>query len=49
MLASKALKLNFNALNPANGFKALFSLGTVKDVLKTLLFLTSFIIAGMIF
>ena len=49
LLASKALKLNFNALNPANGFKKLFSLRTIKDVVKTLLFLTSFIIAGIIF
>ena len=49
LLASKALELNFNALNPANGFKKLFSLRTIKDVVKTLLFLTSFIIAGVIF
>lgn len=49
LLASKALKLNFNALNPANGFKKLFSLRTIKDVVKTLLFLTNFIIAGIIF
>lgn len=49
MLASKALKLNFNALNPVNGFKKLFSLRTIKDVVKTLLFLTSFIVAAMVF
>ncbi len=49
LLASKALKLNFNALNPVNGFKKLFSLRTIKDVVKTLLFLTSFIVAAMVF
>ncbi|WP_440864930.1 EscU/YscU/HrcU family type III secretion system export apparatus switch protein [Symbiopectobacterium purcellii] len=49
MLTSKALKLNFNALNPVNGFKKLFSLRTIKDVVKTLLFLTSFIVAAMVF
>ncbi|EPF14993.1 Surface presentation of antigens protein spaS [Cedecea davisae] len=48
-LASKALKINFSALNPVNGFKKLFSLRTLKDVVKTLLFLTSFITAAIMF
>ncbi|WP_067700202.1 EscU/YscU/HrcU family type III secretion system export apparatus switch protein [Erwinia sp. ErVv1] len=49
MLASKALKINFGALNPVNGFKKLFSLRTAKDVIKSSLFLTSFIAAASIF
>lgn len=48
-LASKALKINFDALNPVNGFKKLFSLRTAKDVIKTLLFLSCFIMAGLMF
>ncbi|QIX96595.1 EscU/YscU/HrcU family type III secretion system export apparatus switch protein [Cedecea sp. FDAARGOS_727] len=48
-LASKALKINFSALNPVNGFKKLFSLRTLKDVVKTLLFLASFITAAIMF
>ncbi|MFP2240070.1 EscU/YscU/HrcU family type III secretion system export apparatus switch protein [Pseudescherichia vulneris] len=49
LLASKALKLNFSALNPVNGFKKLFSLRTVKDVIKSLLFLVSFVCAAIMF
>jgi len=44
-IASEALKLNFGALNPVNGFKKLFSLRTVKDAVKALLYLGSFVIA----
>ncbi|MBZ9781930.1 EscU/YscU/HrcU family type III secretion system export apparatus switch protein [Pseudomonas sp. REP124] len=44
-LASEALKLNFGALNPINGFKKLFSLRTVKDTVKALLYLGSFALA----
>ncbi|WP_345829414.1 EscU/YscU/HrcU family type III secretion system export apparatus switch protein [Erwinia sp. HDF1-3R] len=49
LIASKALKINFGALNPVNGFKKLFSLRTAKDVIKSSLFLTSFIVAAFIF
>lgn len=49
LIATKALKFNFTALNPVNGFKKIFSLRTLKDVVKTLLFLTSFVMAGLIF
>lgn len=49
LIAKKALKLNFEALNPVNGFKKLFSLRTAKDVIKTLLFLVSFVFAGIMF
>lgn len=44
-LASEALKLNFDALNPVNGFKKLFSWRTLKDLVKTLLYLGSFALA----
>lgn len=49
LLASKALKINFGALNPVNGFKKMFSLRTVKDVVKSLLFLISFVAAAIMF
>lgn len=49
LIASKALKINFGALNPVNGFKKLFSLRTAKDVIKSVLFLASFVIAAIIF
>ncbi|AVG16938.1 EscU/YscU/HrcU family type III secretion system export apparatus switch protein [Chromobacterium vaccinii] len=45
VLASEALKLNLDALNPVNGFKKLFSLRTVKEVVKALLYLASFVVA----
>lgn len=44
-IASEALKLNFGALNPINGFKKLFSLRTVKDSVKALLYLCCFAVA----
>lgn len=44
-IASEALKLNFGALNPINGFKKLFSLRTIKDTVKALLYLASFAMA----
>ncbi|CAM3854379.1 EscU/YscU/HrcU family type III secretion system export apparatus switch protein [Serratia silvae] len=49
LLASKALKLNFSSLNPVNGFKKMFSLRTVKDAVKSILFLTGFCFAGVVF
>ncbi|MBP4044167.1 EscU/YscU/HrcU family type III secretion system export apparatus switch protein [Chromobacterium violaceum] len=45
VLASEALKLNLEALNPINGFKKLFSLRTVKEAVKALLYLASFVVA----
>ena len=44
-LASEALKLNFGALNPVNGFKKMFSLRTVKDTVKAVLYLSCFAVA----
>ncbi|QBC42538.1 EscU/YscU/HrcU family type III secretion system export apparatus switch protein [Iodobacter fluviatilis] len=45
VLATEALKLNLDALNPVNGFKKLFSLRTVKDLIKSLLYLLSFAVS----
>ncbi|WP_131865256.1 EscU/YscU/HrcU family type III secretion system export apparatus switch protein [Biostraticola tofi] len=48
VVASKALKLNFEALSPAKGFKKIFSLRTVKDTIKTMLYFLSFVFAFII-
>lgn len=45
IMATKALKLNFNAFNPINGLKKIFSLRNVKDFIKAILYLSSFSIA----
>lgn len=45
VLASEALKFDLSALNPVNGFKKLFSLRTVKEAVKALLYLVSFGVA----
>lgn len=44
-LAMEALRINFGALNPIKGFKKLFSLRTVKDTLKSALYLGCFVLA----
>lgn len=41
-MAVEAVRINFGALNPINGFKKIFNLRTVKDFIKTLLYLASF-------
>lgn len=46
ILATKAFKLNFNALNPVNGFKKIWSLRNLKDFVKAILYLFSFFIAS---
>ncbi|MEJ8675063.1 EscU/YscU/HrcU family type III secretion system export apparatus switch protein [Chromobacterium amazonense] len=45
VLASEALKFDLSVLNPVNGFKKLFSLRTIKEAAKALLYLTSFAVA----
>lgn len=45
VLATEALKINLSALNPVEGVKKLFSMRTVKDTVKTLLYLASFVVA----
>lgn len=48
VLATEAIKLNFEALNPVNGFKKLFSWRTVKDAVKAVLYICCFSIAIVI-
>ncbi|SUX55962.1 EscU/YscU/HrcU family type III secretion system export apparatus switch protein [Chromobacterium vaccinii] len=48
VLATEALKLNLEALNPVQGFKKLFSLRTVKEVVKAVLYLASFAVAAVV-
>lgn len=45
IMATKALKLNFNAFNPVNGLKKIFSLRNLKDLIKAILYLCSFVAA----
>ncbi|OQK72890.1 hypothetical protein B4420_24955, partial [Salmonella enterica subsp. enterica serovar Typhimurium] len=46
--SSDLLKPNLSALNPVEGAKKLFSMRTVKDTVKTLLYLSSFVVAAII-
>lgn len=42
IMATKALKIDFKAINPAQGLKKIFSLRTLKEVAKAILYLGSF-------
>jgi len=44
VLAFEALKINFDALNPVNGFKKIFGLKTVKEFVKALIYLVVFVL-----
>lgn len=48
LLATRAFKLNFQALNPARGIKKIFSLRTAKDGVKAMLYLGGFAMALVI-
>ncbi|HEY9132751.1 MAG TPA: EscU/YscU/HrcU family type III secretion system export apparatus switch protein [Dyella sp.] len=48
VLATEALKIDLDRLNPVNGFKNLFSLKVVLDLLKALLYLTATAMAVII-
>lgn len=48
IMATKALKFDFNALNPTKGIKKIFSLRTIKDAIKACLYLASFAVATYI-
>lgn len=48
-LATKALKIKFDALNPVKGIKKIFNLRTVKELVKALLYLISFTVAAFLF
>lgn len=41
-LATESVKINFNAINPISGFKRIFNLRTVKELIKTLLYILGF-------
>lgn len=48
VLATEAIKLNFEALNPVNGFKKLFSWRTVKEAVKAVLYIICFSLSVVI-
>ncbi|WP_338524090.1 EscU/YscU/HrcU family type III secretion system export apparatus switch protein [Pseudomonas batumici] len=48
-LASEVLKPSLSPLNPIQGFKKLFSLRTLKDAFKALLYFTTFAMGGWTF
>lgn len=41
-IATEAIKLNFKALSPVQGFKKIFSMRTIKELVKSLLYLIVF-------
>jgi type III secretion YscU/HrpY family protein len=49
VLATESLGLKFESLNPVNGFKKLFSMRTLKDFVKAILYLLAFTIAAVLF
>ncbi|HAV9130719.1 TPA: EscU/YscU/HrcU family type III secretion system export apparatus switch protein [Escherichia coli] len=49
VLATKALQPRLSALDPTKGIKKIFSLRTVKEAVKAILYLGSFIVSGMLF
>lgn len=48
-LASEAIKLDFTKLNPIAGFKKIFSLNSLKELIKAILYLIDFIISTLVF
>lgn len=48
-LATEAIKIDLNHINPISGFKKIFSIRTIKDLLKTLLFIVIFLITCYVF
>jgi len=49
VLAFKAFKLNLDSLNPVNGFKNMFSMKTVKEFVKALIYLAIFSVVTLSF
>ncbi|WP_063897261.1 EscU/YscU/HrcU family type III secretion system export apparatus switch protein [Burkholderia ubonensis] len=45
VMATKAIRIDFGALNPIRGFKKIFNLRTIKDFVKALLYLAIFALA----
>lgn len=48
-LATEAIKLDFSSVNPISGFKKIFSMRSVKEIIKALLYLVVFCTAIYIF
>ncbi|EGH0606685.1 EscU/YscU/HrcU family type III secretion system export apparatus switch protein, partial [Escherichia coli] len=48
-LATKAIKFNLQALNPVSGFKKIFSIRTVKEFVKVILYVICFCSAIYLF
>ncbi|MCX8958708.1 EscU/YscU/HrcU family type III secretion system export apparatus switch protein [Erwinia psidii] len=48
-LATEAIKLNFKALNPVQGFKKIFSMRTAKELVKSIFYLFVFICTCYLF
>ncbi|MCE0489031.1 EscU/YscU/HrcU family type III secretion system export apparatus switch protein [Pantoea sp. Mb-10] len=48
-LALKALKLKFDSLNPIKGIKKIFNLRTLKELVKTIMYIVAFFVAAYIF
>ncbi|GGY23950.1 EscU/YscU/HrcU family type III secretion system export apparatus switch protein [Paludibacterium paludis] len=48
-LATESLKLNWSAINPVSGFKKIFSMRTVKELVKAMLTLTLSLAGGWVF
>jgi len=47
-IATEAIKLNFKALNPVEGIKKIFNIRTVKELIKSILYLIVFVITSYI-
>jgi len=47
-IATEAIKLNFKALNPVEGVKKIFNIRTVKELIKSILYLVIFAITNYI-
>lgn len=48
-LATEAIKLKFDSLNPVNGLKKIFSLKTLKEFVKAILYMVFFCLAIRVF
>ncbi|GAB1439382.1 EscU/YscU/HrcU family type III secretion system export apparatus switch protein [Providencia sp.] len=48
-LATEAIKLDFTKLNPIAGFKKIFSLNSLKELIKAILYLLVFAVSALVF
>lgn len=48
-IATEIIKINIDAINPVNGFKRIFSLKTVKELIKTFLYMILLTFACILF